>query len=233
MWPRSAEELVAVQSDLADAGPLPWSPPGGPLRITGCWVCFPRGVTGPGAAGDPAWTAAATIRAGRVADTHLDTGAAAAPYHPGLMALRAGALLESVVRGLSRPPDVLLLDATGRDHPRRCGLATHLGAVLDVPTVGVTHRPLEASGAWPPDRAGAASRLRLRGEVVGAWVRTRAGTRPLAVHPGWRTDVDTAVRVVEAALAGRRTPEPLRQARWLARRARESDASAEAGAREM
>jgi deoxyribonuclease V len=114
---------------------------------------------------------------------------------------------------------VLLVDGTGRDHPRRAGLALHLGAELGVPTIGVTHRPLLARGDWPPDEAAATTPLRLDGEVVGAWVRSRAGTRPVAVHPGWRTDVETAVEVVRR-LSIRRTPEPLRAARHAAREAR-------------
>jgi deoxyribonuclease V len=220
VWPTDREELARVQRDLAAADPAPWHLPDGPLAIGGCWVCFPRGLSGPGAAGDPAWTAAVTMRARRVQARHVESSAAAAAYVPGLMALRAGAVLESVVRGLPARPDVLLLDATGRDHPRRCGLAMHLGAVLDLPTVGVTHRPLRADGPWPDDVAGATSSLRLDDEVVGCWLRTRGGTRPLAVHPGWRTNVESAVQVLDAALAGRRTPEPLRRARCLARRAR-------------
>jgi deoxyribonuclease V len=220
MWPTTAADLEAEQRALAEADPAPWRPPERGLRPVGCWVCFPRGVTGPGAAGDPAWAAAVTMSGRRVLDRHGCAGAAAGPYVPGLMALRAGALLESAVRGLSGTSDVLLLDATARDHPRRCGLALHLGAVLDLPSVGVTHRPLLATGSWPDDRAGAVSPLRSGDDVVGCWVRTRAGTRPLAVHPGWRMDVDTAVEVVLAAVAGRRTPEPLRRARQLARRAR-------------
>ena len=112
---------------------------------------------------------------------------------------------------------MLLVNATGRDHPRGAGLALHLGAVLDLPTVGVTHRPLLAAGDWPPDETGAMAPLELKGEAVGAWVRTRAGTRPLAVHAGWRTDPGTAAAVVLAASAGARTPEPLRQARRIAR----------------
>ena len=93
---------------------------------------------------------------------------------------------------------MLLVNATGRDHPRRAGLATHLGAVLDVPTVGVTHRPLLAAGAWPPDVRGAAVPLRIGGETVGCWRRVRAGVRPLAVHPAWRTDLEAAVATVLA-----------------------------------
>jgi deoxyribonuclease V len=130
-------------------------------------------------------------------------------------------VLEAAVRDLPRP-DVLLVDATGRDHPRRAGLALHLGAVLDIPTAGVTHRPLVARGEWPEARRGAWTPLILDGEAVGAWLRTSARARPLAVHAAWRTDVETAVEVVLAACGRHRTPEPLRHARRLARTARAS-----------
>jgi deoxyribonuclease V len=93
----------------------------------------------------------------------------------------------------------------------------HLGAVLELPTVGVTHRPLTASGDWPSDVPGASSPLYVGSEQVAAWLRTSHGTRPLVVHPGWRTDVTTAVDVVSRSLAGHRTPEPLRRARQAAR----------------
>jgi len=138
---------------------------------------------------------------------------------PGLFALHTGPLLEAAVRALTVRPDVLLVDATGADHPRRAGLALHLGAVLDTATVGVTHRPLLAAGDWPADEAGAINPLLLDGDLVGFWVRTRAGRRPLAVHAGWRTDAHTAARIVLAA-ARVRTPEPLRLARRLARTVR-------------
>ena len=102
------------------------------------------------------------------------------------------------VRSLRARPDVVLADATGRDHPRRAGLALHLGAELDLPTVGVTHRPLLASGDWPGLERSARSPLVLDGEEVGAWLRVRRGARPLAVHAAWRTDSDAAVAVVVA-----------------------------------
>lgn len=223
MWPGDAESLLAVQRELAASSPEPWVVPDRPLLVGGCWVCFPEGLTGPGDAGDPAWAAGVVMREGAVVAHRVRTGVTGTAYEPGLLALRMGHLLEDVVRALDAAPDVLLLDATGRDHPRRAGLALHLGAVLDLPTVGITHRPLLAEGDWPADIEGATAPLRVGEEHVASWLRTRAGVRPLVVHPGWRVDVATAVDVVKRVVRGRRTPEPLRQARHLARLARQEE----------
>jgi deoxyribonuclease V len=141
-------------------------------------------------------------------------------YVPGLLALREGPPLEAAVRALPKAPDVLLVNATGRDHPLRAGLALQLGAVLELPTVGVTHRPLLAQGEWPPAEAGAHSPLLIGSEEVGRWLRTRRLARPLAVHPGWRTTMDTACEIVLATVGRARAPEPLREARRVARSAR-------------
>jgi deoxyribonuclease V len=219
-WSESADDLVTVQRELAARIPSPWQPLPGRLLIAGCFVCFPKGYTGSGASGDPAHAAAAMYDGRRRVVSHVVAGAATAPYEPGLLALREGPLLEAVVRGLATPPDVLLVNATGRDHPRQAGLALHLGAVLGLPTVGLTHRPLLAAGDWPDDSYGATSPLRLDGDVVGSWVRTRKGARPLAVHAAWRTDVEQATETVLRCWCRRRTPEPLRAARRLARLAR-------------
>jgi deoxyribonuclease V len=213
----SATELVAEQSRLAALAPPLWDR--APAAVVGgCFVCFERGPSGPGRAGDRAWAAAAAA-----GETASITGAAGAGYEAGLLALREGALLEAAVRALPRLPDVLLVDATGRDHPRRAGLALQLGAVLDLPTVGVTHRSLLAAGDPPADEPGATSPLVLAGEVVGFWLRTARGRRPLAVHAAWRTHPDTAVEVVLSCTAGVRTPEPLRRARTAARSARAAE----------
>lgn len=185
----------------------------------GCFVCFPRGYEGIGETGDAGWAAAAAFRGGHRLEAATVDGRAGGPYVPGLLALRVGALLEAAVRALPTRPDVLLVDGTGTDHPRHAGLARHLGAVLEIPTVGVTHRPLLASGSWPRDERGARSPVLLDGRVVAYWVRTRAGCRPLVAHAGWRTDPSTAASVV-LARAQHRTPTPLREARRLARTAR-------------
>ena len=216
-WQGSSEELIEEQLRLAALELAPWRfEPG--ARVGGVFVCFARGGSGPGHAGDPAWAAACVGQ-----ESLVVSGRTGAAYEPGLLALREGPLLEAAVRALPTPPDVLLVDATGRDHPRRAGLALHLGAVLNVPTIGVTHRPLVAEGEWPADGRGARSPLLLERELVGYWLRTRAGTRPLAVHAAWRTEPDTAAEVV-LSTSRVRTPEPLRQAR---RRAREARAAAQ------
>jgi deoxyribonuclease V len=213
-------ELVAAQLKLGVARPEPWRLTRSLAVPGGCFVCFGRGQAGPGAKGDPGWAGAAIVRSGGDVLTVVSTGEAGGPYVPGLLVRREGLLLEAAVRALPELPEVLLVDATGRDHPRRAGLSLQLGAVLDVPTVGVTHRPLLADGEWPPDERGARSPLVLEGEVVGFWVRTRPGTRPLACHAAWRTDPETAAELVLALTGQLRTPEPLRQARTAARRAR-------------
>lgn len=220
MWPSDTGALIALQRQLSTKPAEPWSPPPGPLLVGGCWVCFPRGLTGPGRAGDRAWAAAVVLREGELVDQHVRLGEATAPYTPGLLAARVGGVLETAVRELAVPPEVLLVDATGSDHPRKAGLAIHLGAVLELPTIGVTHRPLTGAGTWPADRRGATSPVRIGDDVVASWVRTRRGTRPVAVHPGWRVDLDDAVGLVLQLTPRRRTPEPLRLARNLARRAR-------------
>jgi deoxyribonuclease V len=220
VWPADTDSLIARQQELADTASelLPFDPPN--AIIGGCWVCFPRGLVGPGTDHDPAWSAAVIMRGVRMLEQQVISGIAGASYVPGLMALRLGPLMEEAVRALSDRPCVLLVDATAHDHPRGAGLALHLGAELDIPTIGVTHRPLVASGEWPGDQRGATSPLRIGDSLVGCWLRTQPGVRPLAVHPGWRIDLATAVEVVTLLTRRRRTPEPLRRARQLARRAR-------------
>jgi deoxyribonuclease V len=215
-WPATAQELIRLQHALGEMTPERWQPPTTVLRIGACFICF-EPVQGAGAAGDRGFAGAAITHRRRLLAGVSVSGPAGGPYVPTLLALREGPLLEQAVRALPITPEVLVVNATGRDHPRRAGLALQLGAVLGLPTVGVTTRPLVAEGAWPVDQRGATTPLLVGGEVVGCWVRTRAGARPVVVHAAWQTDAQTAVEVVLAATRRARTPEPLRRARTLAR----------------
>ena len=219
--PTTADELVAFQNELSRERPEPWAlPAAGELIAGGAFVCFPLGRAGKGDRGDRAWAAAALVADDGRVETAIVEGVAGAPFESGLLALREGALLEAAVNALPAPPDVLLVDATGLDHPRRAGLALHLGAVLEVPTVGITRRTLRAHGPAPALSRGSISPLIADGVVVGHWVRTRSDAKPIAVHSGWRVDPATAVAVALRTTRRSRTPEPIRQARRVARLAR-------------
>ena len=221
MWPETPSELIRLQRELASLRPELWRAPGPRPLVAGCFVCFARGVSGRGRAGERGWAGAALMRAGRrVVSTVVVPGEAGATYQPGLLALREGRLLAAAVRALPGEPEVVIANATGRDHPRGAGLALHLGAALDLPSIGVTDRPLVAVGADPAAERRSTSPLLLEGVEVARLLRTRVGARPVVVHSGWRTDLETAVSVVLATIRRARTPEPLRRARREARRAR-------------
>jgi deoxyribonuclease V len=225
-WPRTVAELVATQDSLARARPPRWDGLPEEGRVAGCFVCFERGRSGPGAEGDSGWAAACLVMPSGEPVTRVVSGAAGAPYEPGLLALREGGLLEAALGLLPAVPELLVVNATGRDHPRQAGLALHLGARLGVASIGVTNRPLVANGDAPDERPGATSALRIGDQIVAYWVRTRRGTRPLVAHAGWRTDPDQAVKLLLGLTAHWRTPLPLRLARQAAREARATDVPA-------
>lgn len=210
--PGDAAALRAEQDRLAAREPPPWRPPGGPLLVAAA-----AAVPGPDAR---LVAAAVLVRGDDVLAVTVLPGGAGAPYEPALLALREGPLLADAIGALGRRPEVLLLGAAGRDHPRRAGLALQLGAVLDLPSVGVTDRPLAATGAEPGPARGDTAPLLLAGEEVARAVRVVPGVRPVVASAGWRTDAATAAAVVLATTSGVRTPEPLREARRRARAAR-------------
>jgi deoxyribonuclease V len=220
-WPTSERDLEAGQIELASVVPAPWSPTASPT-VAGVWFTVPRGSSGT-APGEPAWAAAVSIHQGTIVGESIVRGHTGAGYHAGYLALREGPSLGQAVLALRHAPDALLVNATGRDHPRRAGLALHLGTLLQIPTIGVTDRPLLATGAEPSSERWATAELELKGEAVAVYLRTRRGARPVVVHPGWRTDLTVAIDVVRRVTERARTPEPLRAARRNARLARARD----------
>lgn len=218
-WPRDRDALVAEQERLRAVECQPWEP-GVHLRVVAAFVAFHRGEQGPGRAGDRAWVAAALTEGPRLRRVRVVAGTAGAEYLPGLLALREGSMLEAALAPLAAEADVLMLDASGRDHPRRAGLAVQLGERWGLPSVGVTHRPLLAVGSQPGSTVGATSPVTVEGEQVGCWVRTAPGVRAVVAHAAWRTTPDVAADVVLRCCAGSRTPEPLRHARRAARERR-------------
>lgn len=135
------------------------------------------------------------------------------PYIPGLLSFREIPPILEAWKRLARPPDLLLCDGHGIAHPRGFGVASHLGLVLDVPTIGCAKSHLFGSFEEPDEGRGArAPVLDRAGGTIGAVLRTRAGTRPVFVSVGHRIDLRTAVRFVLACSPRYRIPVPLRLA---------------------
>jgi deoxyribonuclease V len=138
------------------------------------------------------------------------------PYIPGLLAFREVPAVLSAYAQLSEEPDLLLVDGHGLAHPRRCGIACHLGVELERPSIGCGKSLLVGEHRPPGVRRGARTSLLHRGEVVGTCLRTRSGVRPVFVSVGHRIELAPAVALVLASTRGFRLPEPIRAADRLA-----------------
>lgn len=138
------------------------------------------------------------------------------PYVPGLLAFREGPVVLAALEKLTTSPDVLIFDAHGLAHPRRMGLATHLGVILDLPSVGCAKSRLCGEYAEPGPEKGSWTRLRDGDEVIGAVVRTRDNVSPVFVSVGHRVDLETAVSLVLDCAPTYRLPETTRWAHRVA-----------------
>lgn len=141
------------------------------------------------------------------------------PYVPGLLSFREVPAVLRALAQLSRLPDVIMADAQGIAHPRRFGLAAHLGVLLEWPTIGVAKSRLYGRFEEPGPEQGARSWLYDRKTIIGAVVRTRGNTQPVYVSIGHRVTLDEAVALTLACTTRYRIPEPTRQAHLLSRRA--------------
>jgi deoxyribonuclease V len=141
------------------------------------------------------------------------------PYVPGLLSFREIPVLLAALRKLQAVPDLLFCDAQGYAHPRRMGLASHLGVVLDLPTIGCAKSLLIGTHKALPQRAGSWTPLidaKTGGERIGAVLRTRAGVRPIYVSQGHRVSLETSIRLTLAVTDGYRIPRPTRDADYFA-----------------
>ena len=134
------------------------------------------------------------------------------PYIPGLLSFREAPVCLEAVGKLTWEPDLFLIDGQGQAHPRRLGLASHLGLFLDRPTIGCAKSRLIGTYEEPGGERGAYSLLRDGDETVGAVVRTRSRVKPMFVSVGHRCALDDAIRVTLACATRYRIPEPTRLA---------------------
>jgi deoxyribonuclease V len=209
-WQVSAKEAIAIQESLRPQ--VVCEDRFGPIRtVAGIDVGFEEG-------GGITRAAVVVLRYPglELAETSIVRRPTTFPYIPGLLSFReAPAVLEAIER-LRALPDLLMCDGQGFAHPRRMGLASHLGLWTDIPSIGAAksrligqHEPVgERGGDWQP--------LNDAGEIIGAALRTRPGARPLYISIGHRTSLESAIRMVLACTRTYRLPETTRQAHRLA-----------------
>jgi deoxyribonuclease V len=209
-WQVTAQEAIAIQENLR--GQVVRENHFGVIKtVAGIDVGFEEG-------GGITRAAVVVLRypALELAETSVVRRPTIFPYIPGLLSFReAPAALEAVER-LSALPDLLICDGQGIAHPRRVGLASHLGLWTDIPSIGAAksrltgqHEPVgERGGEWQP--------LWDAGEIIGAALRTRPAAKPLYISIGHRISLETAIQMVLACTRAYRLPEPTRQAHSLA-----------------
>lgn len=134
------------------------------------------------------------------------------PYIPGLLSFREGPVLLAAIAKLERQPDVFLFDGMGRAHPRRLGIASHVGLWLGLPTIGCGKTRLVGQHDEPADVRGAYAPLIDGREVIGVVLRTRAGVKPVYLSPGHLIDLPSAIALTLACTTRYRLPEPIRAA---------------------
>jgi deoxyribonuclease V len=138
------------------------------------------------------------------------------PYIPGLLAFREGPVLENAFKQLQLEPDVFIFDGMGRAHPRRMGIATHMGLWLQRPTIGCGKTFLLGTFTEPDNERGAYSELKHKGEIIGVVLRTRANVKPVFISPGHLIDLQSSIALVMNCTTKYRLPDPIRMAHQTA-----------------
>lgn len=140
------------------------------------------------------------------------------PYVPGLLSFRELPVIVNALQQLSQPYEMIMVDGQGIAHPRQMGIATHLGLVLDVPTIGVAKSRLYGQYEEPGDAAGNAAPLYdTQKQIIGYVLRSKQRCKPLFISPGHRVDVETALEMTQHCLKKYRLPEPTRLADKLSK----------------
>jgi deoxyribonuclease V len=147
-----------------------------------------------------------------VVEEHVASRKLTFPYIPGLLSFREAPAVIAALRRLSRAPDVVMLDGQGLAHPRRFGLACHIGVICDLPTIGCAKSRLTGSFKEPGVRRGSHTSLVDGDQVIGTVLRTRTGVKPVYVSVGHRIDLRGAAKIVLSSAVRYRLPEPTRLA---------------------
>jgi deoxyribonuclease V len=210
-WNLSPKDAIQIQNTLRERvlqTPLEDSALG---FVAGVDVGFPRGKEIARAA-----IAVLSYPSLRLVDQGLAELPVSFPYIPGLLSFREIPVILAALELVNTKPDVLVIDGHGLAHPRRFGLACHLGVLLDIPALGCGKSILAGKHNTLAERRSSHTDLIADGEVIGSVVRTRDKVKPVYISIGHRTDLSSAVRIILNCGAGYRLPEPTRWAHRLA-----------------
>ncbi len=224
-WRVTPEEAEAIQVRLAEQvvlQPLPATGPGAPRFAAGVDVGYTKD-------GSLAWAAAVVLeRVGRsgpefqAIERAVVPGEPDMPYRTGLLAFREGRLTVEALESLQTEPELVFCDGHGVVHERAFGLASHIGVLLGIPTIGVPKTPFHAVERQPGRERGDFVVYTKEWGAEGAAIRLRAGTKPVYVSPGHLVDLPSAIALALAWSTGRhRVPEPLSEADTLSKIARQ------------
>ncbi len=210
-WPKTPTDALSQQRRLVELLP-PERPLGGIGLVGGLDVSYSRRLK-------RVFAALVVLRAGRGEEVETVYGEAKAdfPYVPGLLSYREGPACVAAWLNLNTKPDVLLCDGQGKAHPRRLGLASHLGLLFGVPTVGVAKSRLTGEHGLVGGEKGSTTSLvdGKTGETLGVVLRSRTDVKPLYISVGAGITLEDAVRITLSELGRFRLPEPSRRAHHL------------------
>jgi deoxyribonuclease V len=152
----------------------------------------------------------------QIAEIQIAYGEITFPYIPGLLSFREIPLILEAWQKLALSPDIIMVDGQGYAHPRRIGLASHLGLVLDIPTIGCAKSRLCGDYQMPSEEAGCYSNITDNGEIIGAVLRTKTGVKPVFISVGHKISLENAIYWVRECCRGYRLPQPTRLAHLAA-----------------
>ena len=153
-------------------------------------------------------------------DEAFARGEVSFPYIPGLLSFREAPLLIEAFQRLQCIPDVVLYDGQGIAHPRSLGLASHMGLLLELPSVGCAKKKLVGDFEEVGLQPGSTTPIKIEGKIIGAVIRTRRGVKPVFVSPGHLIDLESSIELVLKTCRGFRLPEPIRRAHLMVKRIR-------------
>lgn len=217
-WAVSVQEAFRIQEELKKKLVLE-DGPDAPETVAGIDVSFSK-------TRDLLYAAIVVLDAGTLESVETTSAALQPtfPYVPGLLTFREGPVVLEAYAKLSAAPDLLMFDGQGIAHPRGLGLASHIGVLVDRPSIGCAKSRLIGEFKEPKQKRGAMRTLSIHRRKVGVVLRTKDNTKPLFVSPGHRITVETAARAVLESGRGYRLPEPTRLAHNAAEAAKREGA---------